>query len=54
VTKLAYYEAARAALPALVQLGKGERNDDPDAKELVTIFRSNGGALEAGSERVLQ
>ena len=53
-TKIAYYDAARAALPTLLQLAKGESADSLDAKELVAIFRGNGVALEAESENVLQ
>jgi hypothetical protein len=53
-TKIAYYDAATAALPALLQRAKGESSDNPNARELVTIFRSNGAALEAGSENALQ
>ena len=53
-TKIAYYDAARAALPTLLQLAKGESADSLDAKELVAIFRGNGVALEAESENALQ
>jgi hypothetical protein len=53
-TEIAYYDAARAALPTLLQLAKGESADSRDAKELVAIFRGNGLALEAESENALQ
>jgi hypothetical protein len=53
-SKIAYYDAARAALPTLLQLAKGESADSLDAKELVAIFRGNGVVLEAESENALQ
>jgi hypothetical protein len=37
--KIAYYDAARAAMPALLQLGqRGDGTDSPDAKELPERF----------------
>lgn len=53
-TKIAYYEAARAAMRVLLQLAKGDGTDSPDAKELVAIFKSNGVEREAESEDALQ
>jgi hypothetical protein len=53
-SKIGYYDAATAAMPALLQLAKGESADSLEARELVAIFRSNGGALEAESENALQ
>jgi hypothetical protein len=40
--KTAYYQAARKAMPALLQIAKGEDTDSRYGKELTEIFRSFG------------
>ena len=40
--KVAYYNAARQAMPALLQLAKGEKTDDPYGQDLIELFRGSG------------
>jgi hypothetical protein len=41
-TKIAYYDAARAAMPALLQLARGEGSGTTEEKELTEIFQGFG------------
>ena len=57
--KIAYYTAARKAMPALLQMAKGQKSDTSYANEITEIFRGFGedrdeeamGALEAKLNR---
>ena len=40
--KVAYYNAARQAMPALLQLAKGEKTDDRYGQDLIELFRGSG------------
>jgi hypothetical protein len=40
--KVAYYKAARQAMPALLQLAKGEKTDDRFGQDLIELFRGSG------------
>ena len=40
--KIAYYDAARASMPALLQSARGESSGTVDEKELTEIFRGFG------------
>ena len=40
--KVAYYKAARRAMPALLQLAKGEKTDDRYGQDLIELFRGSG------------
>jgi hypothetical protein len=40
--KIGYYDAARAAMPALLQSARGESAGTADEKELTEIFRGFG------------
>jgi hypothetical protein len=41
--KVAYYTADRKAMPALLQIAKGEKTDTAYGEELAEIFRDFGG-----------
>lgn len=40
--KVAYYNAARQAMPALLQLAKGEKTDGRYGQDLIELFRGSG------------
>ena len=40
--KIAYYTAARKAMPALLQMAKGQKSDTSYANEITEIFRGFG------------
>jgi hypothetical protein len=40
--KLAYYQAARQAMPALLQMVKGEKTDSGYGQDLIELFRGFG------------
>jgi hypothetical protein len=41
-SKVAYYKAARVAMPSLVQMSKGEKTDKRFGKDLIELFRGFG------------
>jgi hypothetical protein len=51
--KIAYYNAARQAMPALLQIAKGEA-DSNYGKELTKIFRGFGEGRDAEATSVLR
>lgn len=42
VAKIAYYDAARQAMPTLLQIAKGQKTDGSYGEELAGIFRDAG------------
>ena len=40
--KVAYYKAAREAMPSLIRMAKGEKTDNGYGKDLVELFRGSG------------
>jgi len=40
--KVAYYNAARQAMPALLQLAKGEKTDGRNGQDSIELFRGSG------------
>jgi hypothetical protein len=41
-TKVAYYAAARKAMPLLIRMVKGEKTDSPYGEDLIELFRGSG------------
>jgi hypothetical protein len=41
-TKVAYYAAARKAMPALIRMAKGEKTDSRYGEDLIELFRGAG------------
>jgi hypothetical protein len=52
--KIAYYDAARTAMPALLESAKSETTDNPVAKELAEIFKDFGEDEEAQADAALK
>jgi hypothetical protein len=52
--KIAYYDAARAAMPTLLQSARGESSGTADEKELTEIFRGFGEDQDEEASEVLE
>src|SRR5260221_13813515 len=52
--KIAYYEAAWAAKPSLLELAKGGTIDNPAAKEVTEIFKGCGEDQDAQADAALR
>ena len=52
--KIAYYEAARAAMPTLLQSARGESSGTADEQELIEIFQGFGEDQDEEASAVLE
>ena len=42
VAKIAYYKAAREAMPSLIQMAEGTKTDNRYGEDLIELFRGSG------------
>ncbi|MBV9873789.1 MAG: hypothetical protein JO025_03585 [Verrucomicrobia bacterium] len=51
--KVAYYKAAREAIPSLIQMAKGERTGNQYGEDLIELFRGSGQEADQAATEML-